>query len=268
MFLSAANGVRFCVYYPAAAPLRSAVIYLHPFAEEMNKSRRMVAQQSRLLAAEGVAVLQIDLFGCGDSSGDFGEADWDEWKRDVALALQWMEQRVSVPVHLWGLRLGALLALDFGKDCVDRLAGYVLWQPVVSGASYLTQFLRLRLASEMIQGGAGKTSTRDLRGELAGNRMVEVAGYRLAPSLAAAIDRLELVELFPRNAPVHWFEVVPERGHPWPAASRRVADAWTARDVDVNFSTVSGEPFWNTIQISECPELTHEMVRAFAQVPA
>jgi len=33
----------------------------------MNKSRRMAALQARVFAAMGFGVLQIDLFGCGDS---------------------------------------------------------------------------------------------------------------------------------------------------------------------------------------------------------
>ncbi|MDO9450700.1 MAG: hypothetical protein Q7J21_09460, partial [Rugosibacter sp.] len=77
-FLSVSGRSRFCLYHspvPGAA-LRGAVVYIHPFAEEMNFSRHMVALQSRALAAQGYAVLQIDLLGCGDSAGDFSEASW------------------------------------------------------------------------------------------------------------------------------------------------------------------------------------------------
>jgi alpha/beta superfamily hydrolase len=42
-------------------------------AEELNKSRHVAAAQARAFAAAGYSVLQIDLYGCGDSSGDFGE---------------------------------------------------------------------------------------------------------------------------------------------------------------------------------------------------
>ncbi len=52
----------------------------------MNKSRRMAALQARAFAAMGFGVLQIDLFGCGDSSGDFSDARWDIWKQDLAIA--------------------------------------------------------------------------------------------------------------------------------------------------------------------------------------
>ena len=59
---------RFCLYHPPRrvdAVARGAIVYIHPFAEEMNFSRRMVALQARMLAAQGYAVLQIDLSGCG-----------------------------------------------------------------------------------------------------------------------------------------------------------------------------------------------------------
>jgi alpha/beta superfamily hydrolase len=74
---------------------------VHPFVEEMNKSRRMAALQSRSLAARGYSVLQIDLFGCGDSSGDFADASWEIWVQDVVLGAQWLSQRVGGAVALW-----------------------------------------------------------------------------------------------------------------------------------------------------------------------
>ena len=69
------------------------MLYIHPFAEEMNKSRRMAALQSRALAQAGYAVLQIDLLGCGDSSGDFGDATWQSWVSDVVLGCQWLRSQ-------------------------------------------------------------------------------------------------------------------------------------------------------------------------------
>src|SRR5262245_3855900 len=67
---------------PEAAP-RGTVLHVHPFAEEMNKSRRMAALHARALAGAGFEVLQVDLAGCGDSSGEFGDATWDDWVADV-----------------------------------------------------------------------------------------------------------------------------------------------------------------------------------------
>src|SRR5882672_8203208 len=91
---TAGTGQRLYVYHspeparPTHSP-RGAVLYVHPFAEEMNKSRRMAALQSRALSAAGFAVLQLDLFGCGDSSGEFGDATWDDWVADIVEAAGW-----------------------------------------------------------------------------------------------------------------------------------------------------------------------------------
>ena len=53
-FLPAPDGQRFCIHHPGrAADARGALLYLHPFAEEMHKSRRMGALQSRALADAG-----------------------------------------------------------------------------------------------------------------------------------------------------------------------------------------------------------------------
>ena len=69
------NGQRFCLFHRAHGDVtKGSILYIHPFAEEMNKSRRMAALQARALAKAGYAVLQLDLLGCGDSSGDFGDA--------------------------------------------------------------------------------------------------------------------------------------------------------------------------------------------------
>ena len=108
----------------------------------------------------------------------------------------------------------------------------MLWQPVISGESFLTQFLRLRVATELIDGGAAKTSTEELRNESRCRAVLEIAGYDLATGVAQAIDRLNLDGLAPRGVPVRWFEVVPEAAAHYRLASRRVADAWIARGVD------------------------------------
>ena len=123
-FLQADCGRRFCLYHAPQAEkeCRGAFIYVHPFGEEMNKSRRMAALQARAFAAMGFGVLQIDLFGCGDSSGDFSDARWDIWKQDIAGARAWLAERVSAPISLWGLRLGALLALDFARGTSTKIA--------------------------------------------------------------------------------------------------------------------------------------------------
>lgn len=102
-FLPVGSGQRFAIFHPAqGGTARGLVAYVHPFAEEMNKSRRMAALQAKALAAHGYAVLQLDLLGCGDSSGDFGDASWQAWVDDVVLACQWLRRQGDAPCGCGG----------------------------------------------------------------------------------------------------------------------------------------------------------------------
>ena len=74
-FLPTRHGHCFCLFHePQGNTRRGSILYLHPFAEELNTSRRIVAHQARNLARLGYGVLQIDLLGCGDSAGNFEDA--------------------------------------------------------------------------------------------------------------------------------------------------------------------------------------------------
>jgi len=251
-FLNNNGARRFCLYHPPAGICRGAVLYVHPFAEEMNRSRRMAALQARALAAAGFGVLQIDLLGCGDSGGDFGEARWDLWKQDLALGAHWLRQRVDGPFVLWGLRLGALLALDYARDARHPVDAMLLWQPVLKGAQHLTQFLRLRLAGVLLAEGDNSIhgGTQGLREALQAGQALEIAGYELAPQLAATLEALALDTLAPACR-VDWLETVSAPGQDAAPGAARAAAAWQEAGVDVRLHTVQCAPFWATSEITE-----------------
>ena len=251
-FLPVERGQRFCILHAPPGTPRRSVVYVHPFAEEMNKARRMAALQARRFAERGIAVLQIDLHGCGDSSGDFGEARWETWKRDVEAAIAYVAERHAAPVTLWGLRLGASLAAEVSHIRVDHL---VLWQPVPTGSQFMAQFLRLRLASEMLASGAATTAMRQLTEALAAGNTLEIAGYELHPDLARAIDAVKLEAIVPSVKRVDWLDVVPTGTIAPRPTALRILDAWRKHAIEVNFSQATGEPFWATVEIAECPEL-------------
>ncbi|WP_394780935.1 hydrolase 2, exosortase A system-associated [Undibacterium sp.] len=259
-FLETESGQRFCLYHPPHAANSvtepaGAVIYVHPFAEEMNKSRRMAAMQSRALAAQGYAVLQMDLFGCGDSAGDFVDARWDSWKDDLHRAQHWLMMRSEAPISVWGLRLGALLALDFARDARSDIDKVVLWQPVVNGAQYLTQFFRLLLANDMITGAEQKGGgTQDIRQMLLAGQSLEIAGYEIAPELAAAIDKLDASAWEIPATSVHWLEGVSQASAGLSPARKKIADTWTQKGVRLSVHTAGGPAFWTTQENVVAPE--------------
>lgn len=252
-FLPIGQGKRFCVLHTAAAAARGALLFVHPFAEEMNISRRMAALQARAFARAGWTVLQMDLFGCGDSSGDFADADWQRWLDDIAEARSWLQREAGFPAGLWALRAGCLLAVEASRSMpASRM---VLWQPVLSGKQYLQQFLRLNVGTHIVrQPRRIHATTQQLRDLLTGGETIEVVGYALAPAMAWS---LEAATLAPPREPsqIAWFEV---QGTPDPElspAARVQVENWQAAGHSVIARAVRGPAFWQTTQITECPEL-------------
>ena len=262
-FLQTETGRRLLIHHPSTAACKGLALFVHPFAEEMNKSRRMVAMQARALAEIGYSVLQVDLCGCGDSEGDFRDARWEIWKQDLRMSLEWLRKQHDLPVTLWGLRLGALLALDFASDADFPLEKMVLWQPVHSGEAHLAQFLRLRLANAMITGKA-KTGLQDLKRELASAGTLEIAGYELPHELAESLSRMKLEELGKPGIPHHWLETMPDASADISPASGRIVSAWESRGIPVQVHKAQGEPFWSTQEITDCPDLVVQTTRIFS----
>ncbi len=265
-FLPAARGPLFALYHAPAGAVagtcRQALLYVHPFGEEMNKSRRMAALAARRMADSGIAVLQLDLYGCGDSAGEFADARWEGWLDDLAAGCAWLRERTGLVPGLWGLRLGALLALDYARRSADPVSRLVLWQPVVSGSTFLTQFLRLRSASDMLRGGEAQ-GTQALRASLLRGAALEIGGYTLAPQLAAAIDAVDASALVPR-APVDWFDIGPRDSAPAPVRER-IAAVWRAAGASATVHVAEGTTFWTSQEIVECPALVDATVTRLAE---
>ncbi len=247
---------------PADVAVRGAVVYAHPWAEEMNKSRRMAALAARALAADGWQVLQPDLAGCGDSSGDFGDATWSLWRDDLHQAVQSMQTK---PLWLWGLRSGALLCAELAR-ALPAPAHLLLWQPVQQGKMHLQQFLRLKAAARLADGG-GKALIDAAKADLAAGRTIEVAGYEIAPSLAHG---LEAAVLAPSHVPVAdaaaprlvWLETSSSADPRLSPAAQPALAAWHAAGWAVQAQAVQGPPFWQTAEIEDAPALVEASVAA------
>ena len=257
-------GQRFCLHHAPPGPLRGLVVHVHPFAEEMNKSRRMAALQSRALADAGFAVLQMDLLGCGDSAGDFGDASWAQWLADVVHACRWLQHRhgeaaqgeAALPLWLWGHRAGALLAVQAAQQ-LDTPCNFLFWQPATTGKLLLQQFLRLKAASDLL-GGQAKAVMTQLRDELAAGRSVEVAGYTLPAALCSGLAQ---VVLKPPALAAHnigrvvWIELSNQPEATLSPASTSASAEWQAVGWDVHTQVAPGPAFWQTTEIEDAPAL-------------
>lgn len=239
----------------------------------MNRARRMAALTARALAAAGVGVLLLDPHGTGDSGGDFADARWDTWRTDAATAAAWVEAETGAPAGLWGLRLGGLLAAQAVAAAPSRYARLVLWAPVTKGETFLTQFLRIRVAAAMgaatgDESEGGGESTKALRAAWQAGETVEVAGYEVAPALAAGMDGASLADAAPpATLPVDWFEMVAEAGRDPAPGARKAAATWVEAGSQVALRPVVGDPFWSLQEIALAPNLIAATVAALTETP-
>jgi uncharacterized protein len=213
----------------------------------------MASLQARSMAASGYSVLQIDLYGCGDSSGDFGDATWQQWVGDVRLVCHWLRARSHAPLILWGLRAGCLLATSAAVD-LPEMPNFIFWQPVISGKQYWQQFMRLKMAGELASGNA-KGVTEQLRQQLAAGQSVEIAGYAIGSALVGGFQNAELQPQAGQSGRVAWLELSTREGATIPPVSQNCIEQWRAAGFTVDAQVVRGPAFWQTTEIEDAPEL-------------
>lgn len=237
---------------PLGSDVRGSILFLPPFTEEMHKSRHIVAAQARELAGVGYNVLLLDLYGCGDSGGDFADARWQEWLQDAAFAMDVLGDLDAAPTVIWGLRMGALLACELARSR-DDVRELLLWQPALNGEQQIDQFLRLRTVPSSL-GSQGSFDRKFLWDELRAGRSLEIAGYPLPAELAMEMARVRLVDS-PPGCPVAWFDIggLPDRR--LPVGSENVVDQWRQLGVEVGVQNIPGEPFWRIVEAPMNPGL-------------
>lgn len=213
----------------------------------------MAALQSRAMAEEGFAVLQIDLLGCGDSAGDFSDASWSAWQEDVLLAYRWLRTQTDAPLTLWGLRAGCLVAAGAAVNLPEK-ANFIFWQPTISGKQHWQQFMRLKLAGEL-ESGQSKGVTQQLRRQLDAGEPVEIAGYSVSPALADGLEKAGLEPPAGREGRVIWLETsLRDEATLAPVSQGRI-ETWQAAGYTVHAEVVRGPAFWQTTEVEDAPEL-------------
>lgn len=186
---------------------RPAVLMLPPFGEEMNRSRRFLVALGRRLAAGGMPVCLPDLYGTGDSEGAFADTEWVTWLADVAFFRERLWRETNRSVLLLAVRTGALLAVQSLRADPVNAAGLICVDAVHSGDRFMTQLLRLRVASGMSRGQT--ETTKALRDRLAAGETLEVAGYTINPGLFEGMTAASLADPgIGASMPVLWYEVV------------------------------------------------------------
>ncbi len=182
-----------------------AVIFVPPFAEEMNRSKRMYVLCARLLADAGIHSICFDFAGTGDSSGEWGEYDYAAWKSNLVDVYR-LAQKVSSNISLVCLRDSALISLDLIKQSDIQINKCILWDPVDNGEALARQLIRMKIAASMA-GDLKKITTKDVLEEIEQSGFLEVGGYHVTSQLLDVIKSKKIIDFIEAALEItdlHW----------------------------------------------------------------
>ncbi len=234
---------------------RGAVLLFSALAEEMNKTRRATTAAAQAFAAGGWAVLQVDWQGCGDSEGDFAEARWDNWLAQASDArAHWAALHPGLPLWAWGVRAGCLMASALDADA--PWAGQLWWQPVIKGQSHWQQWLRLKQAAGMADGGAVDVAA--LKTAAARGESVEIAGYTFSADL---VRGLVAAELSAPRGPACWLEATSQSPAVLLPATQALLSRWAAPHVRA--AALNDRAPWAAQELEDCPAMTQASLVAW-----
>ena len=179
---------------PAAAG--SAFVFCHPLAEEKLWAHRAFVSFARELAAAGHPVLRFDYRGNGDSDGAFSDCSLASLAQDVRAAIAQVRLMTGVQmVTLLGLRAGATLACIVAAQNDPGIDRLILWAPIVDGARYMQDLLRINLTTQMATDKEVRYDREALVEQMRQGSTVNVDGYEMTYRLYENLTAIKLTAL-------------------------------------------------------------------------
>jgi pimeloyl-ACP methyl ester carboxylesterase len=218
--------------YAAKGSSRGAVLICYPWSSEYLFSHRSLRQLASKLSQNGFETLRFDYFGTGDSGGNVADADFAGWENDIESAIQELSDLAGIKkVVLVGLRLGANLATSVAKRRSPEVSSIVLWDPIVSGKSYLRQSCVEQPRKSALFRSQSRTPSP---------KVSEFDGVPIAADLVSYLETLDLTDSV-ADIPVNTLIVLSSR-LPWYAALQSAVQRVPKRPLKLEF--VEDIPAW------------------------
>lgn len=241
------------LHEPAAPSGRPAFVFCHPLAEEKLWAHRVYVSFARRLAEAGYPVLRFDYMGNGDSEGEFSQSSLATIKSDVRCAVECVRERTRADgVALLGLRWGGTVAGLMAEELPD-VRHLVMWTPIVDGARYMQDILRVNLTTQMATYKEIRQDRTELVAAMEQGLTVNVDGYEMSLPMYAEVSGIRFAAS-PKKfvGPCLIAQVDPKPGRPAPEL-QQLAATYAAATV----AYAQEEPFWKEIQrwYSQAPNL-------------
>jgi hypothetical protein len=164
-------------------------------------------------------------------------------------------------IVLVGIRGGCLLTWELLKAARRSYRAAVLWQPVISGTSVITDLLRMRIAANALSDS--RESLSALRQRLGAGAAVETAGYAITPGLYRALETCAIEPCGRPMPPIVWIEFSTEGSR---AAARTAIDRLTTSGLRVTVFHETDPHIWSTTETTVAPMAVARTVQAIAQL--
>lgn len=179
---------------PDSNRVDECIVLCHAFGEEKLWSHRVSVNFARAAVRKNIAVLRFDFMGHGDSDGQSEQATIGTYLSDIDAALG--EARRLCPnartVGLLGVRFGGTLVTLYA-DAREFEGPIVLWEPVVNGAKYMQELLRINLGTQLATLGSVQKSRKQLVEEMRMGLDVNVDGYLISNTFYEECSEIDLL---------------------------------------------------------------------------
>jgi len=209
------------------------VVLCYPMGQEQLWAHRAFRSLSVRLAKAGWHVLRFDYYGCGDSAGASDAGDVDQWRTDVATAIEQARLAFGLDrVSLVGLRLGATLAtlIASERNDIDQL---VLWDPILDGRAYLEELSASQRAWMKRRAEAGWGPPKQ------DSEVSQVLGFPLTNGIRKTLKKIDLLKLSERPARKALIINADDNGD-----ARRLERHLCVLDCDVEYSFLPEAKIW------------------------
>jgi uncharacterized protein len=232
LYFGPSQFARFGVFHPGSAPAAArGVLLCYPLGHEYIRAHRAYRNLAVTISRAGLPTLRFDYLGSGDSADGSTESDPDQWQADIDLAIDHLTQRSGIErVTLIGLRFGATLAAlaSSRRSDIDRV---ILWDPALSGASYLQELKAVQHAWIRDRLGARVDGVLDEGAELLGmsmsaEAMRAIEAIDLTRDFVTRASRILIVMSSPRDDCLAWQKQLKAAGVPSGIACVPSAGDW------------------------------------------